>query len=134
MEGQFELRNTVSHKEQCEALQGDASGEVSKKYGINRDSALNQLSYFHVCDGSLLPDIMHDVLEGVLQYEVKLLLQFIVDIERYITLEEFNSRLEHVELGYMEVKDRPTLISVRTLHSSGSSLKQKGWKLQGVHV
>ena len=36
------------------------------------------MEYFHVCNGSLIPDIMHDVLEGALQYEVKLMLQFIL--------------------------------------------------------
>jgi len=35
---------------------------------------MNELNYFHVCDGSLLPDVMHDLLEGALQYEIKLLL------------------------------------------------------------
>ena len=63
------------------------------------------LSYFHVCNGSLVPDVMHDILEGALQYEVKLMLQFMVDTERYFTLNELNTRLEHVELGYMLVQD-----------------------------
>ena len=72
---------------------------------------------------------MHDILEGALQYEVKLMLQFMIDTEKYFTLEELNTRLEHIELGYMEYKDRPTAISVATLRSSGSSLKQKGMRV-----
>ena len=59
------LRDKASHTLHCAALEKDTTGEVSKEYGINRDSALNELSYFHVCDGSLLPDVMHDVLEGM---------------------------------------------------------------------
>ena len=27
--------------------------------------------YFHVCEGGLIPDVMHDVLEGALVYEAK---------------------------------------------------------------
>ena len=75
------------------------SGKASKEYGINRDSILNQLSYFHVCHGSLVPDIMHDILEGVLQYEIKLMLQVMINREKYFTLTDFNSRLENLELG-----------------------------------
>ena len=73
---------------------------------------------------------MHDILEGALQYEVELMLQFMIDTEKYFTLEELNTRLEHMELGYMECKDRPTAISVATLRSSGSSLKQKGMRIR----
>jgi len=36
----------------------------SQQSGVNRDSILNELSYFHVCGGGLLPDVMHDILEG----------------------------------------------------------------------
>lgn len=42
--------------------------------------------YFHVCDGSLIPDIMHDILEGALQYEVKVMLQAMISEDRYFTL------------------------------------------------
>ena len=31
--------------------------------------------YFSVASGALLPDIMHDVLEGALPYEIKLMLK-----------------------------------------------------------
>lgn len=53
----------------------DTTGELSKRYGINRNSILNDLKYFHVCSGALIPDIMHDMLEGVLRHEVKLMLE-----------------------------------------------------------
>jgi hypothetical protein len=38
-------------------------------------SALMELRYFDICSGALVPDVLHDVLEGGLQYEAKLLLQ-----------------------------------------------------------
>ena len=43
-----------------------------------RDSILNSSSYFHITEG-LIPDIMHDCLEGCLQYEVKELLKHLFD-------------------------------------------------------
>lgn len=124
MEKHFELRNKYTHQEHCRGIQDDTTGALSKEYGVNRDSILNQLTFFHVCDGSLLPDIMHDVLEGVLQYEAKLMLQVMVSKENYFTLDELNSRIENFELGYMESKNRPTAISSTTLFSNGNSLRQ----------
>ena len=41
------------------------------------------IKYFNVCDGTLLPDLMHDILEGALQYEVKLMLQVMINVEGY---------------------------------------------------
>ena len=79
-----------------------------------------------MCSGALIPDIMHDVLEGALQYEIKLMLRFMIRNEEHFTLGQFNSRLESVELGYMETKDQATLITNQTLNSTSNSLKQSG--------
>ena len=98
-------------------MQADTTGTESKKYGINRNSILNELAHFHVCDSSLLPDIMHDILEGTLQYEVKFMLQIMIHKENYFTLDQLNSRIENMELGYMESSNRPTTISVTTINS-----------------
>ena len=40
-------------------------------YGVNRDSILNSLMY---SDEVVIPDIMHDLLEGYLPYKTKRLL------------------------------------------------------------
>lgn len=65
--------------QQCELIETDASGENSTLYGVNCRSVLMELAYFDVCSGALLPDIMHDLLEGVLQYEAKLLLNHMIN-------------------------------------------------------
>jgi len=44
-------------------------------YGVNRHALLHNLSYFSLTSGALVPDIMHDILEGVLPLEVKLMLK-----------------------------------------------------------
>jgi len=111
-------------------LANDETGNVSKEFGINRNSILNELYYFDVCSGALLPDIMHDVLEGALQYELKLMLRSFIFQEQYLTLSEINDRIQYLDLGYMEIKDRPSLISDTNIRAhSGSSkntLKQSG--------
>lgn len=73
----------------------------------------------------MVPDVMHDILEGALEYETKLLLRVLIH-KGYFTLDQFNSRLENIDLGYMEIKNRPTLIVETTLYGSSNKLKQEG--------
>ena len=76
---------------------------------------------------------MHDLLEGALQYEVKLMLQRMIYNERYFTLSFLNTRLENLELGYMESKNRPTLLLEKNVRApTGLSLKQNG-KSGNIH-
>lgn len=44
-------------------------------FGVNRKSVLQDLDYFDVASGALIPDIMHDILEGALPLEMKLMLK-----------------------------------------------------------
>ena len=70
-------------------------------------------------------DIMHDFLEGSLQYEVKELLKHLVST-RLITLQEINAAIESFSYGYSDVADKPSQISAITLSSTDHSLKQSG--------
>jgi len=62
----------------CNELEKDKS----KEYEIQ------QYIFMHVCCGVLIPDLMHDILEGAFQYEVKLIILF--------SLNMFNSRLQSI--------------------------------------
>ena len=64
---------SITHNKQCITLDsksGPSRSTFSKDSGINHTSILDELEYFSVASGAFLPDIMHDVLEGVLQYKV----------------------------------------------------------------
>ena len=41
----------------------------------------------------LVPDVMHGILEGSLQYEVKELLKYFIHTEKYLTLDELNKKI-----------------------------------------
>ena len=88
-----------------------------------RDSILNSSQFFHITDG-LAPDIMHDILEGCLQYEVKELLKYYVT-ENIISLSQLNSKIEAFPYG-LESPNKPTPITLTSLGSSDHSLKQTG--------
>lgn len=68
--------------------------KVSREYGINYRPVLNELQYFKVTSGTLIPDVMHDVLEGALQYEAKLLLQQLILVGHYFTLANLNQQID----------------------------------------
>ena len=63
---------------------------VSTTYGVVRDSILNDSKHFHVTDG-LVPDVMHDVLEGCAPYVVKELLKYLSQ-HSIVTLDELNTQ------------------------------------------
>ena len=81
-----------------------------------------------------MPDLMHDVLEGALEHELKLMLKAMVSVDCYITIAEFNMRLVSMELGYMEASDRPSEIQMTNTPRSGTSisLKQQGAQQQST--
>ena len=103
----FTLRTRNSYDVQCERLnQGEHFG---KTYGINNQSCLTQSRYFHVV-GGLPPDAMHDILEGVLQYCVKLTLRVFVLEKKFFTADELNRRILMLDYGYQHDGNKPSTI------------------------
>ncbi len=146
-EPSFKLRTMQDHLANCDAL--EASGtqreyqQLSTEFGVNHRSLLNDLSYFNVCSGGLIQDVMHDVLEGtevqllscnfyvlfsvgVLEYETKELLLIHIDQEKLYSLDHIKQKIDGLDLGYVETKDRPSTITTTTLHSKDHKLKQGG--------
>ena len=80
----FQLRSAEVHRSHLDDLNDD-DGTYSTQHGVTRRSVLMDLKYFDVCEG-LLPDVMHDILEGCLQYELKLFLPHSVLLKHYFTV------------------------------------------------
>lgn len=70
---------------------------MATTYGVLRASILNSLQYFHTTEG-LVPDIMHDVLEGVLPLCAKHLLSNLIE-RSVISLTELNRRIDAYKFG-----------------------------------
>ena len=87
----FQLRTPTEHTKQCSELDGPNRVRAPVEYGINRRAALEDLSYFHVVH-ALPHDIMHDLMEGVIPHEMKLLLQSSV-ADSLFDMTQFNHRL-----------------------------------------
>jgi hypothetical protein len=68
---------------------------------------------------------------GILEYETKELLIQHITREHCYSLDYLNQQITGPELGFMESRDRPSLISISTLQSKDHKLKQEGME---VHV
>ena len=123
LEKYFTLRTPAGHNHQCQLIVENQ--ELSKTYGVCRRSVLCNSRYYHVVDG-LPGDAMHDVLEGVLQYECKEMLKEFILKEKYLTLEQLNDRMTQFDYGYFNDKNKPSPISRQTLKSDNNNVKQKG--------
>ncbi len=87
----------------------EESGD-SSCYGIKRNSILNEFKYFHVAD-NVAVDVMHDILEGVAQYELKLLFDYIA--KNFISSDNILLRIDSYSYGYLDRKNRPTKMNLQ---------------------
>ena len=120
-EDDFQLRTRAMYDQQCIAIE-TSDVDIFSHFGINVRSILNQSRYFHVIEG-LPGDAMHDVLEGLLQYEVKELLKYTINEQQFFTLDNLNQCIQNFDYGFPDVSNKPCVISSTTLNSNTNSLK-----------
>ena len=97
VESSCTLRTTETHFEQCSLLSGPLRDHYSTTFGINRLSKLEEVPSFSVIQG-LPHDIMHDLFEGVVPYELKLLLCHCVHA-KYFTVRKLNETIKEYDFG-----------------------------------
>ena len=104
------LRTPETHFEQCSKLDGPLCTHYSTTYGINRLSILEEVPGFSVVT-ALLHDIMHDLFEGIVPMEVKLLLDHCISGCKYFTKHEheLNDRLQSFDFP----ENKPSAIDTR---------------------
>lgn len=126
IDNNFIERNSESHINYCEEIENAATSymknHLKTTYGINRRSILMEFPGFDVT--KMLPqDIMHVMLEGVVQHEIKQVLQHLVE-KGELDLDKFNKKLTQFQLSYFDRKDKPCEIQPTVLFSDDSRLKQ----------
>ncbi len=114
-ESDFELRTPQLHQIQLADMVGSDRVAKSTEYGINRRSILEDIPNFSVVR-NIPHDIMHDLFEGVIPCEMKLLLQYLTE-KKYCTVAILNSRINSFDFGYSELPDKPSLIDAKVLKS-----------------
>jgi len=100
------LRTLQSYDQHASVLATNP-GQLSC-FGIRFTSSFISGSFL-VIDG-LPPDIMHDLLEGVVPFEMSLILKYCIS-KGYFTLEELNSILASWKYGPLDKENKPVPIS-----------------------
>ena len=80
---------TVESYNEC-ALQAELSGKIIK--GVKRNSSLNSIQFYHVCNPGLPPCIAHDLFEGFIQKDVMYAIKYFVS-KQWFRLGLLNYRL-----------------------------------------
>lgn len=100
------------------SYESDLLTAVSSHTGLKRLSVLNNLSFHYVSD-NMEVDIMHDVLEGVGPYKVKLVLNSLIK-QNYLTLEKLNSRIISFDYGFCDKSIKPSAINKNDLRNQAA--------------
>ena len=101
------LRTIEMHTQHCQTLQTDST--LPHTYGVKRTCLLNTLQYFNTSNNFFV-DIMHDILEGVAQFEVKLVLQYIQG--NFLKAEQLAGRIHAFDYGYNQQRNRPPRVKM----------------------
>ena len=124
----FELRSEIQHDQEVLMCPRDAT--LCRESAVRRSCILNESRYFHVTTNFVF-DAMHDFLEGICPYEVKLLLKTFIFDKKLLTLETLQRRIRYFKYGFTERKNKPSdTIDGRILNNvQEHSLKQKAMQM-----
>lgn len=100
---EFTLRTVDSYNRHALAIKNDPT--LTKIYGVKFMSPLNEIPGFHVIQG-LPPDLMHDVFEGIVPYEICLVLQQLIK-DNIFTLDFFNCRISNFHYSSIDARNKP---------------------------
>lgn len=101
------LRTAVLHSQHCQTVDTDST--LPHVFGVKHTCLLNSLQYFNTANNFAV-DIMHDILEGVGQFEMKLVLQYIKD--NYLNAEQLAGRIHAFDYGYNQQRNRPPRVKL----------------------
>lgn len=111
------LRTSAVNKYHLDSIKENPSNTAV--YGVERICPFDELSYFDVTKG-LPPDLMHDLLEGVIPLVVKLVLCK-AHRDKHMTIQEVNAEISQFSLGQNDRANKPSQLSEKILHNSNIS-------------
>ncbi|XP_055715103.1 uncharacterized protein LOC129809293 [Phlebotomus papatasi] len=117
-EEDFSMRTKETYENDVSKL-GNNSDHIR---GVRENSLFNDLQYFHVVKNPSI-DIMHDVLEGVAQYELNLFFNYLID-HKHNTLHEINSLISSFNFAFEERRNLPSPIRLKGKNHIGQNASQ----------
>ena len=122
----FERKTKEMYSQKIREISKDPS--KCSTYGIHGPCALNELKFFHTSNNYSL-DIMHDIYEGVVPYELCLILKIFMYEKKFFTLNFLNERILLFNYGKLEIKNRPGSIMMDSQKNGSLKIKQKAAKM-----
>lgn len=104
------LRNKILHARHCSDVQDPS---IPSSFGVKRTCLLDELKYFSVVDNFAV-DLMHDILEGVGQFELKLLFGYLAET-KILSKQGITERVYAFNYGYLERKNRPSRLNLEQI-------------------
>ncbi|PIK59648.1 Interferon-induced protein 44 [Apostichopus japonicus] len=98
------------------------SGEDSFE-GIKFNSLFNNLNYFHVCNPGLPPCLGHDLFEGVVDYDLKLYIDYWVNQRHWFTYQDLNRKLELFKFTGSDINNKPAQINSNKSRLGGNAVE-----------
>lgn len=106
-DGKFSLRTKASHDGDVHNV---VEGNTQSQFGVQSDCILRKnLQYFHTITG-FPPDVLHDLLEGIVPTELALCIQEMIRLN-YLTLEYLNRKIVSFPYQHTDKVDKPQPIS-----------------------
>ncbi|KAK2848117.1 hypothetical protein Q7C36_009799 [Tachysurus vachellii] len=106
--GSFQPRTKENHNRQVQDVLHDPT--MAQQYGVKRSCPLSEsLEHFHVVNG-YPPDLLHDLLEGVVPAELALCLKAVIS-KGYFSLEILNVAIKKFPYTFSDRTNQPQLIA-----------------------
>ena len=106
--GAFVLRTRESHNLDLSELKDNVT--LKSVNGVKRDCVLNELQYFH-CITGFPPDFLHDLLEGIVPFELCLCLKKLIEKKKF-TVAHLNTAIQHFPYKFSDKTNCPQKIPV----------------------
>lgn len=103
----MEPRTSTNYNNAIDVLKSNP--KLEHYFGIKNNSCLNDLTYFNVCDPGLPPCLAHDIYEGIIQFDLSLMINYL-NKEQWFSLDELNFKLKSVKLLYDSEYKKPVTI------------------------
>ena len=119
------IRNASDHAYHVSSVEIDK--RLIPAYGVVKKCAFSALESFDLTL-SLPPDCMHDILEGVLVIDLKVVLRGLID-QKILTVATFNDRLQLFQYGLNERRNIPALLSESFPNTNLAGSAAQKWHL-----
>ncbi|XP_031780303.1 uncharacterized protein LOC100679989 isoform X1 [Nasonia vitripennis] len=100
----------------------EQKGNSNDFEGIKFDSVFNQLQYYHVCSPGLPPCIGHDLFEGIITYDLRLFIDYLIQ-QKWFTLQQLNSRIDKFPYSIEDRQDKPCTLSLNSEKITGGAVQ-----------